>query len=216
MKVAIVLSFLSIAVLGGYLFYSSKEESMTTTLDVRERTPIEKTEELSSSGSPQVTPVVEDDDFERLSASPGLVPVGDDEEDMVLSTEDMEQLEEMFEEAESRWSKGVESIFVQQYGLPAETYQQYQKMRDEYDEAKLLAFEEYHERMLKEHGVDYEMKPSDMMEAFTNPVEDVYAERLRALVGDDAFKGYLSFKDQFNEELRASAESRLGLFLIDF
>jgi len=184
------------------------EESLN--IESRERTPIlnsiESLPVKTSSG----------ENFERLSPSPGLVPVAADEEDMVLSSEDMEQLEEMFEEAENRWSKGVESIFIQQYRLPPEVYQQYQKMRDEYDEAKLLAFEEYHERMLKEHGVDYEMKPSEMMEAFTNPVEEVYAERLRALVGDDAFKGYLSFKDQFNEELRAGAESRLGLFLIDF
>lgn len=216
MKVAMVLSFLGLAVLGGYLFYSSKEESMSLSNESEfssggERTQVEQMDQAVPSQQ-----ILSPNDYEKLSPSQELIPVGEGEEDNVLSSEDLEQLEEIFEEAENRWSQGVESIFVQQYGLPQEVYQQYQKMRDEYDEAKLLAFEEYHERMLKQHGPDYEIKPSDMLEAFSSPVEEIYSERLRALVGDEAYKGYLSFKDQFNEDLRAGAESRLGLFLIDF
>lgn len=140
----------------------------------------------------------------------------EDSEEENLSFLDMDAIEELFDEVEEQWAQKIKGLFIEQLGLSEEVYQKYQALRDEYDIAKLEAFEAYHERMIEQHGPNYPYQPTLQVEEFDNTALPEFYKRLEAQIGLDALRQYIRLKDDFNEELRRNQPPGPAQILIDF
>lgn len=132
------------------------------------------------------------------------------------SLQDFDALEALFEEVEQEWQSDMESLIRQDLGLSEEVLERYYELRDDYDEAKLMAFEDYHEEMIDEHGEDYAFNPSVQMEDFDNNVLPQYLEQLEKLIGQEGVRKYTQMKDEFNQRIRKKGHPGAALILIDF
>lgn len=157
--------------------------------------------------------------MERNSGTPTFnqnLRLVEDEEVKDLSFQEMEAIEELFDQVEENWAKTMRDLFVSELGLGEEAFKKYQEMRDEYDVAKLQAYEAYHERMIEQHGPDYPYQASIQVEEFDNSALPEFYKRLEAQIGLEALRRYIQVKDQFNDELRRTQPPGPAQILIDF
>lgn len=132
------------------------------------------------------------------------------------SFQDFDALEALFDEVEQEWQSDMERLIRQDLGLSEEVLERYYELRDDYDEAKLMAFEDYHQKMIDQHGEDYAFNPSVQMEDFDNNVLPQYIEQLEKLIGQDGVRKYIQMKDEFNQRIRKKGHPGAALILIDF
>lgn len=158
---------------------------------------------------------VMESDKKELSFNENLRLV-DDTEMKELSFQDIDEIEETFEQVEDSWSQTMKDFFLTELGLGVEAYNRYQDLRDEYDVAKLQAYEDYHERMIELHGSDYAYQASQQIEEFENTVLPEFYNKLEAELGLDALRRYIQIKDEFNDNLRQSLPPGPGQILVDF
>lgn len=142
--------------------------------------------------------------------------VSPEENESEPSFQDFDALEGLFEEVEQEWQSSMEQLIRQDLGLGEEVIERYYELRDDYDEAKLMAFEDYHEDMVEEHGEDYAFNPSLQMEDFDNNVLPRYLEQLEDLIGQEGVRKYTQMKDEFNQKIREKGHPGAALILIDF
>lgn len=138
------------------------------------------------------------------------------EEESVPNSQDFDALETLFEEVEQEWHSKMERLIRQDLGLSDEAVERYHELRDDYDEAKLMAFEDYHQKMIDQHGEDYAFNPSVQMEDFDNNVLPQYLKQLEKLIGQEGVRKYTQMKDEFNQEIREEGHPGAALILIDF
>ena len=132
------------------------------------------------------------------------------------SFQDFDALEQLFEEVEQEWRSSMERLVRQDLGLKEEVLGRYYELRDDYDEAKLMAFEDYHQKMIDQHGDDYAFNPSLQMENFDNDILPRYQEELEKLIGREGVRKYIQMKDEFNQKIRKKGHPGAALILIDF
>lgn len=132
------------------------------------------------------------------------------------SFQDFDALEALFEEVEQEWQGSMEKLIRQDLGLSEQVLERYYELRDDYDESKLMAFEDYHQKMIDEHGADYAIQPSVQMEDFDNNVLPQYIEQLQELIGQEGVRQYIQMKDEFNQRIREKGHPGAALILIDF
>ncbi|MBK26765.1 MAG: hypothetical protein CME70_22380 [Halobacteriovorax sp.] len=133
-----------------------------------------------------------------------------------LTEEEMEELEEYFEKIEDEWGQTLEQLFKQELQLSKEVIGQYEDLREGFEEEKLAAFQEYHEQMVAKHGDNYAYRPSEDEKIFEKKVLDEYYDRLRKILGDEAYSRYTEVRERFNERIKAEQDPAKGILIIDF
>lgn len=213
----IITLLLSVFILGFIIFYYKKNPSP----ELVERN---STEVLSKSQKKKWAPQDQDkaetfDQKNKPTSEPQFnqnLRLVEDGEEKELSFLDMDAIEELFDEVEENWANKIKKLFVEELKLTPEVYQKYQSLRDEYDFAKLEAYEAYHERMIEQHGAEYPYQASLQVEEFDNVALPEFYKRLEAEIGLDALRQYIRVKDDFNEELRKNQPPGPAQILIDF
>lgn len=209
-----IIGGVAVLLIGGLIFWW-RSSAPQVALD--EFTVDRRAEEVKQSTTPPPVRAQQDSATtpERLRPSENLRPLEEGEEaDLQLAIEDLEKLEEVFDEVEARWVSSMKELFVD-YGLPEETFKRYQELREDYDIAKLEAYEAYYEKMEAAQADEATFRLTLAEEQLDAPIQAAYEERMLQLLGEEAYRGYLAHRDQFNHELRLSSESQLPLFLID-
>lgn len=145
--------------------------------------------------------------------TPATIELGG--KDRPLSEEEMDNLEAYYERSEKEWSQKVSNIF-DEFGLPKSAYGEYEKLREAYEEAKMDAFQEFHNKMIEKYGENYEYNPSDEQENFDNKVNTQYQEKLKRLLGAGNYPKYVEMRDQYNDKLTKEQNPELGKMLMDF
>lgn len=135
---------------------------------------------------------------------------------MALTEEEMEELEEYFEKIEEEWADQLKELFKNELGLSKEIMEQYEDLREGFEEEKLAAFQEYHEQMVAKHGENYAYRPSEDEKIFEKKVLDEYYDRLRKLLGDEAYNRYTEVRGRFNERIKSEQDPAKGILVIDF
>lgn len=163
------------------------------------------------------TPIVEiEDSMESLPDTETMRAVSpEDNQEHLQLAQDLEQLEKVFDEVEERWNRQMRDLMISEFGLGEEEYKRYQQLREEYDMAKIQAFEDYHQKLEETHGEDAVYRMTLAEEEFQEPIQTEYENRMHKLFGDDLYQRYLGVRDQFNNDLRAEAQTQLPLFFID-
>lgn len=133
-----------------------------------------------------------------------------------LSEEEMEELEEYFEKIEEEWGESLQNLFKSELALSTEVIEQYDDLREGFEEEKLAAFQEYHEQMIAKHGDNYAYRPSEDEKIFEQKVLDEYYDRLRKLLGDEGYNRYTEVRERFNERIKAEQDPSKGILVIDF
>ena len=210
--------------IGLVIFFLSSSESIddseaTTTSVVETRKfPIDENE---SANDPFTEPDSNADITitESKPDSKGSLAKLDSEEappNIPLTEEEMEELEEYFEKIEEDWGETLEQLFKQELQLTKETIEQYDDLREGFEEEKLAAFQEYHEQMVAKHGDNYAYRPSLDEKIFEKKVLDEYYDRLRKILGDDAYSRYSEVRERFNERIKSEQDPSKGILIIDF
>ncbi|MFT6071048.1 MAG: hypothetical protein ACJAT2_002718 [Bacteriovoracaceae bacterium] len=135
---------------------------------------------------------------------------------MALTEEEMEELEEYFEKIEEDWADQLKQLFKNELQLSNEIMEQYEDLREGFEEEKLAAFQEYHEQMVAKHGENYAYRPSEDEKIFEKKVLDEYYDRLRKLLGDEAYNRYKEVRERFNERIKSEQDPAKGILVIDF
>lgn len=133
-----------------------------------------------------------------------------------LTEEEMEELEEYFEKIEEEWGEMLQNLFKSELALSKETIEQYEDLREGFEEEKLAAFQEYHEQMVAKHGENYAYRPSEDEKIFEKKVLDEYYDRLRKVLGDDSYSRYTEVRERFNERIKSEQDPAKGILVIDF
>lgn len=131
-----------------------------------------------------------------------------------MTEEELDELEEFYDEVELRWSEGVVQLFTQEMGLDQSVIERYSLIRDSFEDARWEAFEEFHEDLFRQEGDEFRYRITDYQENIEEPLAERFRREVLDLVGEDNFIRFLEFKDQFNDELRIDQDPRRGLLKI--
>ncbi|MCO4794741.1 MAG: hypothetical protein KC493_13565 [Bacteriovoracaceae bacterium] len=132
-----------------------------------------------------------------------------------LTEEEIEEMEEYFDRVEIGWGKRMEEFFMKEANLGEDAMEDYGQLRENYEEEKMIAYQEFHEFMVAKHGENYAYNPTEEMEIFENKVQDIYLDKLRKQLGDENYSRYLEVKDQYNDQLRKEQDPKKGVVLIE-
>lgn len=210
-------------VLGLIIFFLSGSEGVNDTpveADVPEENsrqfPIKETGETANDPFTRSSEINQKE--VKVESKEGLAKLDKDSSysDVPLTEEEMEELEEYFEKIEEEWGETLEQLFKQELQLSKETIEQYEELREGFEEEKLAAFQEYHEQMVAKHGDNYAYRPSADEKIFEKKVLDEYFDRLRRVLGDEAYGRYSEVRERFNERIKSEQDPAKGVLVIDF
>lgn len=131
-----------------------------------------------------------------------------------LTEDELDELEELYDDAEERWSSTMENFILNELGLGPDVMRAYTEVRDSFEDARWDAFEDFHERLFMEEGEDFSYRMTEYHENVEQPLAESYRERLLDLFGEDNYKRFLEIKDGFNDDLRSRQDPRHGIILI--
>ena len=132
-----------------------------------------------------------------------------------LTEEEIEELEDYFDKVEMGWGNKMKELFVDELKLGEDALEDYGMLRENYEEEKMVAYQEFHEFMVQKYGENYAYNPTEEMEIFENKVQDIYLEKLRKQLGDENYSKYLEVKDSYNDQLRSEQDPKKGVVLIE-
>lgn len=132
-----------------------------------------------------------------------------------LTEEEIEELEEYFDKVEMGWANKMKELLVDELKLGDDALEDYGMIRENYEEEKMIAYQEFHEFMVQKYGENYAYNPTEEMEVFENKVQDIYLEKLRKQLGDENYSRYLEVKDSYNDQLRREQDPKKGVVLIE-
>ena len=216
MKWAITAAVLVIGMVIYFLGQGSSEvetPQIKTSVSDQKESPFVKAEPSKDpfkvEDKPQKKPVLDNRPLANLD--------GDDAPNtMALTEEEMEELEEYFEKIEEEWADQLKQLFKNELQISDEVMEQYEDLREGFEEEKLAAFQEYHEQMVAKHGENYAYRPSADEKVFEKKVLDEYYDRLRKLLGDESYNRYVEVRERFNERIKSEQDPAKGILVIDF
>lgn len=180
-----------------------------------EKDPVVKEDEVEA--PPQVPEEKEasasSGDRNQKFTTPSAIDLGG--RDRPLTEEEMDQLEAYYERTEKEWDQTVSKMF-KDFGLPAGAFAEYQKMREAYEEAKMDAFQEYHNKMIEKYGDSYEYNPADEQDVFDEKVIQKANADLKKFMGERNFQVFSQKRESFNDRIRKEQNPDLGIMLMDF
>ena len=216
MKKILLLCF--VLIIGVGIFYFSQEDvtfveesekkSNTNSSDSNISKTDSSIKPLNVSGKPSPKKLKEKEDMEKIDE--------DKYESEPLSQKEIAEMEEYFNRVEAMWAFGVSKLFTKKFGLSKDFVKEYMAMRDHYEEEKTKAFDDFHTRMVEEYGDSYSYKASEDQEEFEKKILKAYLKQLSEKLGEDNYKRYMRYKEQFNEKLRMQQNPEQGVLLIDF
>ena len=77
-----------------------------------------------------------------------------------LTDKEIEEMDILFSEYEQKWDQRMEDLFLKELKLSKTDFEDYQLMRDGFEEDRIAAYEEFHQSMLAEHGDEYSYPPT--------------------------------------------------------
>ena len=147
----------------------------------------------------------EDEDIRGVESSKKLTTI-----------KDMEDIDQTYIRVEREWAEVMEHLFIREFNLTDEDFQDYKAMKEGFGEDKIEAFEEFHEEMQEKHGDAYSFKPTEEMEVFEKKILKEYQDLLRKKLGDEYFKTYLKALDDFNDKLARGAKEGEPFLRMEF
>lgn len=133
-----------------------------------------------------------------------------------MTEEELDQLEEFYDETEERWTRRMREFILQDLGLSQNVFEDYENLRDEFEDARWAEFEKFHERLFEEEGDDFQFRMADYFRQVELPLAETFRERLRGVIGEDNFRQFLDVRDDFNRDLRSRQDPRMGTFIVHF
>ena len=132
-----------------------------------------------------------------------------------ITDEDIDQLEVYFDGVERNWKKRMSDFMMNDLGLSVEKQEQYDRLRDEYEEEKISAMEDFHEYMEDKFGEGYIVEPNHEQEYFQNKIKGNYFEKLKGVFGEEGFDRYLEHLGDYNQKITEEQDPDHGVFLIE-
>lgn len=210
-KVLLTIGFFALAFAGVFFFSQGSEEKEAAFIT---KAPLPKMPEPKS--NPQ-TP-----SFDKKKAREVLrdeaMPMGATSftGPRPLSEEELDKMDAQLDKFEKGWDDRVEKLFLTELNLQKVDFEDYKLMRKGYEEDRLEAFEEFHERMAKEKGLHYTYSPTEEMLQFEGKLKKEYLDTFRRRFGEDAFVKYFNALEAYNAKMRQEGDPDLGILSIDF
>tara|TARA_Y100001970_G_C14055874_1_gene761519 strand:- start:224 stop:964 length:741 start_codon:yes stop_codon:yes gene_type:complete len=154
----------------------------------------------------------------RLNSAPAdsLDPLESEIEGLdTITDEDIDQLEVYFDGVEKNWKKRMSDFMINDLGLSPEKQEEYDRLRDEYEEEKISAMEDFHEHMEDKFGEGYIVEPNQEQEYFQNKIKGNYFEKLKGVFGEEGFDRYLEHLGDYNQKISEEQDPDHGVFLIE-
>jgi len=133
-----------------------------------------------------------------------------------LSSQELEEMDKSFEKMEEQWDKEMATFFISDMSLSQQDYGDYLKMREGFEEDRLEAFEDFHERMSAKYGDSYRYSPTLDMQDFEGKLKKEYLDLFRRRYGEEAYVLYLNRLESFNDNLRRKSNPDEGILFIEF
>lgn len=131
-----------------------------------------------------------------------------------MSEDELDALEDFFDEAEDKWADLIEDMIMKEFGLSEQVLRAYEDIRDEFEDARWDAFEQFHEELFGDRGVDADYRLSEYHQQVERPLAEEYRHRVREILGESHYRRYIEALENFNEDLRSRQDPRLGIILI--
>lgn len=222
-KIIIIISILIAAIVAYFLKGKSNkslgqseliEKSSTNEISRSKRKRAYQNKNLKASSGVQnkTNDALKDMDEERDEAFSSEGVIGEKK----LTEEEMEKLDEYYDQVEEEWDKSMKNLFVAEFGMTEDDFNDYLKMREGYEDDRLDAFQDFHEQMVEKYGDNYTFSPSEDMKTFEGKLKQDYQDLLRKKIGDENFKRYLEVQDEFNERIRREQEKDVPPLLIEY
>src|SRR5690606_27769690 len=158
-----LLIIVGVGLIGGAVYYFTKGTPPSVTEGNGPETSDSPKAYRGDDGAPKADKASEDTKDTGTSVGsvapsrPGLVTpsaIALGGRDRPLTEEEMDQLEAYYERTEKEWDQLVSGMF-KEFGLPAQAFGEYEKLREGHEEAKMDAFQEYHNKMIEKYGDSY-------------------------------------------------------------
>ena len=137
------------------------------------------------------------------------------EEIGTMTEEEVDKLEAYFDGVEKNWKKKMADFIRLDLGFSEGAVEEYEELRDEYEEEKISAMEEFHEQMEEKYGESYLLEPHQEQEYFQNKVQGKYFDKVKKLFGEEGFDRYLEVIGDYNEKIKEEQDPENGVFLIE-
>lgn len=221
MKKLSLLFLLIVLILGGIYFFQKERDFDPVDLkgdlsQSKEETPAvsdsEKDKKLNIRGDSSA----ESQKVSKGSKKPSVIDPSSGQRKRVLSEEEVEKIDQLLSEYEENWDKEMEDLFLKKLNLTKQDYEDYLLMRDGFEEDRVEAFQEFHQRMVEEHGDKYSYPPSLEMEDNDRKIKQDYLDLFRKRFGEEAYERYLNTLESYNDSIRRNADPDYGVLRIDF
>ena len=145
-----------------------------------------------------------------------LDPIESDIEELdTMTEEDIDKLEVYFDGVEKNWKKRMSDFMMNELGLSVEKQEEYDRLKDEYEEEKISVMEDFHEYMEDKYGEGYIVEPNQEQEYFQNKIKGNYFEKLKNVFGEEGFDRYLEHLGDYNQKITEEQDPEHGVFLIE-
>lgn len=129
--------------------------------------------------------------------------------------EEAKAFEDQFSRVDRMWSKAVQYKF-KKLGISESAFEQYQQMRQDFEQEALSGLEKFHQDMKSKKGEDYTYRITEFDDKVMNELRKKYHDRLANIIGEEAMKEFVLMRDQFNEKLMRSQKGVAEDYTIDF
>lgn len=123
--------------------------------------------------------------------------------------------EDQFSRIDRMWSTAVQYKF-KKLGISEAAFEQYQQMRQDFEQEALSGLEKFHQEMKNQKGEDYTYRITEFDDKVMNELRKKYHDRLANIIGEEAMKEFVLMRDQFNEKLMRSQKGVAEDYTIDF
>ena len=145
-----------------------------------------------------------------------LDPIESEIEELdTMTEEDIDKLEVYFDGVEKNWKKRMSDFMMNELGLSVEKQEEYDRLKDEYEEEKISVMEDFHEYMEDKYGEGYIVEPNQEQEYFQNKIKGNYFEKLKDVFGEEGFDRYLEHLGDYNQKITEEQDPEHGVFLIE-
>lgn len=128
---------------------------------------------------------------------------------------ELEEEEQRFLRIEKLWEEVIRSQF-KGLGLSDSQLEDYQVMREEFEQEALAEMETFHQKMQEARGKNYTYRLTEFDDKVMNKLRKEYNERLAEKIGEEAVRDIVATRDRFNERLKRENKNSYEDILIDF
>jgi hypothetical protein len=134
----------------------------------------------------------------------------------VLSDKELKELDDNVDRLEKKWDQRLRDLFLKKLQLSMQDFEDYQVMRDGFEEDRLEAFEKFHKDMAAKHGNSYRYSPTQEMKDYESKIKTDYQDLFRKRFGENTYSQYKNTLESFNDEARKTSDPELGVLYIEY